>query len=104
MKISDEARDIFLDCINEHNKYGIVFSYIKDLGEISMLLCDKDEYSEYVLVNGIPFIFLNGADIATKNWTIIEENNKLTIKKECMCCTDESCEYVCNRVRCGSKD
>lgn len=104
MKLSDDAAKIFKECLKENNKYAIVFKYVSESSSISMRLADIDESSKCVIINDVPFIFENDADKACANWTIVEENKKLTIKKECHCCTDEACEYVCNKVTCDCKE
>lgn len=104
MNISDEAKEIFIKCLSENNKYGIIMKYLKDSDDIDVNWCDKDAFSEYTLINDIPFVFLDGAFEKTFNWSIVEENSKLTIKKRAECCIDHCCEYSYNKVSCNAKE
>ena len=103
MIITDDAKKILEKVLIKYNKYAIVLTYDNKLKEISMALADKDSSLDIVTVNGINIVFKNGAFEATKNWTIIEEKHKLTIKRKDKCCCEDSCEYVCNKVTCECK-
>jgi hypothetical protein len=100
MKITENAAIILNICLNQYNKKAIKLKYLKDTKEISMSLMDNVDNFEVVNVDNVNIIFENDADKATKDWTIVEKDGKLSIQRKDKCCCDEYCEYACNKVKC----
>ena len=98
MTISKEASDLINEFLKKRNKDVLAFNYNKEDEKLSISILTKAEAKDYILLDGVLVKFFNDAKEATLSWTIVEQNGKITINKKCKCCTDDCCEYVCNKV------
>lgn len=98
MTISKEASVLINETLKKYNKEVLAFKYIKSLEQMSVSILTKEEAIDFEELDGVLVKFIDEAKNATKNWSIVEENGKLTIQKKCKCCTDDCCEYVCNKI------
>ncbi len=98
MTISKEASALINEFLKKCNKDVLAFNYNKEDEKLSISILTKAEAKDYILLDGVLVKFFNDAKEATLSWAIVEKNGKITINKKCKCCTDDCCEYVCNKV------
>jgi len=81
MNISKEASVLINETLKKYNKEVLAFKYIKSLEQMSVSILTKEEAIDFEELDGVLVKFIDEAKNATKNWSIVEENGKLTIQK-----------------------